>query len=248
MTTRPEYVDTGIPIIWSIHMAELTHQPSNDHSSFPRAKHVANGISIVVFPIMLLLGFLGHPNILSLETVSEIDPWIAEWRGNFKFHFGHLLVMFAVPFVLFATFRFMAILRGPGAWYGLIGGILSVFGAFMLAVDKGALTLTLTAFETIPDPEFASIKPALQALQERAGLLWITWSYALLPVGTIVQTIGLLRENVLPKWQGILIIAGLLLLLNPDIEIISSAGAMLMCIGFIPLGLRESKGQLGNSV
>jgi hypothetical protein len=33
-------------------------------------------------------------------------------------------------------------------------------------------------------------------------------------------------------------IVGLLLLLNPDIEIISSAGALLMCLGFIPVGAR----------
>lgn len=70
---------------------------------------------------------------------------------------------------------------------------------------------------------------------------------ALLPAGTILQTIGLLRENIILKWQGYLIIAGLLLLLNPDIEIISSVGALLMCIGIVPLGLRELKGELSSS-
>jgi hypothetical protein len=226
-------------------LTESIHQQIEGRSALSRARRLGNGISIVIFPIMLLLGFLAHPNFLSLEMVTGIDPWIAEWRGNFMFHFGHLLVMFSVPFIIFASFRFMTILRGRGGWYGLIGGVLSVFGAFMLAVDKGALTLTLTAFQTIPDPEFAGVRPALQALQDRMGLLWITWAYALLPVGTIVQTIGLLRENVVPKWQGNSIIAGLLLLLNPDIEIISSAGAALMCVGFVPLGLHELKGQLG---
>lgn len=70
---------------------------------------------------------------------------------------------------------------------------------------------------------------------------------ALLPAGTILQTIGLLRENIILKWQGYLIIAGLLLLLNPDIEIISSVGALLMCIGIVPLSLRELKGELSSS-
>jgi hypothetical protein len=46
------------------------------------------------------------------------------------------------------------------------------------------------------------------------------------------------------KWQGILIIIGLVLLANPDIEIISSAAAILLCIGFIPIGIRELKGTL----
>ncbi|MGB8816799.1 MAG: hypothetical protein WCC66_02650 [Rhizobiaceae bacterium] len=216
-------------------------------SNLARVKHAGIGISIIAFPIMLFLGFVAHPNILSFDMVAGLDPWVAEWRGNNLFHFGHLLVMFAVPLIIFATFRFMSILNGSGAWYGLIGGVLSVFGAFMLAVDKGALTLTLTALQTIPDPEFAGIRPALQAFQDRAGLLWITWSYALLPVGTIVQTIGLAREKIVTKWQASLIIAGLALLLNPDIEIISSTGALLMCFGFWPLGLQELKGQLGSS-
>ena len=223
-------------------MSELTQQQTDVTSAVSRVEHIASGISIVVFPIMLLLGFLGHPNFLSLETVSEIDPWIAEWRGSFMFHFGHLFVMFAVPLILIATFRFMSLLSGPGAWYGLIGGLLSVLGASMLAVDKGALTLTLTAFQTLPDLEFAEIRPALQALQNRDGLLWITWSYALLPIGSIVQAIGMVRESVVAKWQGVLIISGLALLLNPDIEIISATGALLMFIGYWPLGLRELRG------
>lgn len=156
-------------------MTEPTHPQTEGQTARLRFEHFGNGISIIAFPIMLLLGFLLHPNILSFEMTPGIDLWIAEWRGNFMFHVGHLLVMFAVPFILLATFRIMTLLRGAGAWFGFVGGVLSVFGAFMLAVDKGALTLTLTAFQTIPDPEFDSIRPALRALQDRAGLLWVTW-------------------------------------------------------------------------
>lgn len=215
----------------------------NDTQPYPRgvstAQRVGAGLSMILFSIMLFLGFALHPNILSFEMVSEVNAWIPEWRGKFMFHFGHLLVMFTVPFIIFVTIRFLALLRGRGAWFGLIGGILAIFGAFMLAVDKGALTLTLTAFQDVPDAEFDGIIPALQAMLDRAGWLWITWAYVALPIGTIVQTSGLLREGMIPKWQGIPIIVGLVLLMNPDIEIISTLGAFLMCIGFIPMGLRE---------
>jgi hypothetical protein len=207
-------------------------------------KRAGAGISIIVFPVMLLAGFVTHPNILSLAMVADIDAWIAEWRGNFMFHFGHLLVLFAVPFITVATVRFMSAVNGSGAWLGFIGGILGVFGAFMLAVDKGALTLVLTAFQTLPDGQFTASRPALQVVFERAGWLWITWSFITLPIGVMLQVIGMLKEGIIPKWQGYCAIAGLLLLLNPDVEIISSAGALLMCIGFIPLGLRELSGRL----
>jgi hypothetical protein len=58
-------------------------------------------------------------------------------------------------------------------------------------------------------------------------------------IGGILQAIGLMKEGIIAKWQGILIIIGLLLLINPDIELISSVGATLMCIGYIPWGIKE---------
>jgi len=117
----------------------------------------------------------------------------------------------------------------------------------MLAVDKGALTLVLTAFQTIPDEQFAGILPALQALLDKAGWLWILWLFLFLPVGFILQTVGLIKDKIIPRWQGSVIIIGLLLLINPDIEIISSVAAILMCIGLVPLGIRELRGTLEGS-
>ena len=114
----------------------------------------------------------------------------------------------------------------------------------MLAVDKGALTLVLTAFQTVPDDQFDGIVPALQTLLDRAGWLWITWTFVTLPLGVVLEMIGLLKERIIPRWQGISIIIGLLLLINPDIEIISSVGALLMCAGFVPIGIREIRGAL----
>ncbi len=133
----------------------------------------------------------------------------------------------------------MTLLNDRGELLGYVGGVLAVFGACMLAVDKGALTLVLTAFQILPDQEFSNIYPALQALLDKAGWLWMTWLFLLLPIGFIIQVTGLIRENVIPRWQGLIIILGLLLLINPDIEIISATGAVLMCIGLIPIGVRE---------
>lgn len=210
-------------------------------------KRLGNGLSIIVFPVMLLLGFILHPNIFSFDIITDATVWAEEWRGNFLFHFGHLLVLFAVPLIIVACVHFMSLLKGRGVWYGFIGGLLGVFGAFMLAVDKGALTLVLTAFQTLSDDQFINILPALQSLLDKAGWLWITWLFLTLPVGFIIQAIGLIKEKIIPKWQGFCIIIGLLLLINPDIEIVSTVGATLMCIGFIPIGMRELKGTLKQS-
>lgn len=203
-----------------------------------RLKEIGAGLCIMAFPVMLLFGFVSHPNILSISMVTDYAQWTAEWRDSFMFHFGHLFVMLAVPLIIVACIRLMAMLDGPRAWYGFIGGILGVFGAFMLAVDKGALTFVLTAFRALPEAEFQASAPAIRAIFERGGWLWITWGFVTLPIGFILLAVGLLRQGAVPKWQGICMIVGLLLLLNPDIEIISSVGALLMCLGFIPVGAR----------
>ena len=203
-----------------------------------RLKEVGAGLCIIAFPLMLLIGFVTHPNILSFAMVTSYADWTEEWRNSLMFHIGHLIVMLAVPAIIVACLRLMAMLDGPRSWYGFFGGILGVFGAFMLSVDKGALTFVLTAFRELPQAEFESSAPAIQAIFERGGWLWITWGFVTLPIGFILLAVGLIQQQAVPKWQGICMIAGLLLLLNPDIEIISSVGALLMCLGFIPVGTR----------
>jgi hypothetical protein len=50
-----------------------------------------------------------------------------------------------------------------------------------------------------------------------------------------------MKEKVIAKWQGVIIIIGLLLLINPDIELISTVGATLMGIGYMPWELKNLK-------
>lgn len=50
------------------------------------------------------------------------------------------------------------------AWWGLVGAALAVLGACLLAADKGALCLTMSAFDTLPENEFAQMMPGLQAI------------------------------------------------------------------------------------
>jgi hypothetical protein len=59
-----------------------------------------------------------------------------------------------------------------------------------------------------------------------------------------IQAFGLMKERFIGKWQGICIVVGLLLLNNPDIEFISSIGALLTCAGYIPWGIRNLQGRM----
>ncbi|OFY89946.1 MAG: hypothetical protein A2266_10770 [Bacteroidetes bacterium RIFOXYA12_FULL_40_10] len=208
------------------------------------------GISIIVFPVMLLAGFLMHPNILNLEALQTVEQLVGRFHNQPIFHFGHLLVMFAVPVIMIALISFMNVLQGKGKQLGFWGGVIGLFGAFILAVDKGALCLVLSAFDTLPEAQFQEFAPFLSVVVNKAGLLWVVWLLPLLPllpIGASIQALGLLKEKFISKWQGVCIIFGLLLLNNPDIELISATGALLMCAGYIPWGVRILQGRMNCS-
>lgn len=203
-----------------------------------KIKQIIFGLSIILFPIMLLIGFLMHPDLLSFTIVTTAEQLANNFRHSALFHIGHLIVTLTVPLIIAAHLCFMEKLQGDGIWFGFIGGIVGILGATVLAVDKGALCLVLSAFDTLSNEQFANLVPHLQVIVDRAGLLFIVWLLPLLPFGAIIQAIGLMKEKFVSTWQGVSLIIGLLLLNNPDIEIISSVGAVLIAIVYIPLGVK----------
>ena len=162
------------------------------HSDVARMKQIGAGASFIVFPLMLLSGFLLHPNFLSLELVTDAEVWASEFRGNFLFHLGHLIVLLTVPLIIVVGVRCMRFVAGPGGWLVFVGGVLLL----------------------------------------------------LLPLGFALQAAGLARAGVIDRGQAVTIVVGLLLLLAGDIELITSVGALLLCVGYIPMGLRELNGRL----
>ena len=198
-------------------------------------------LSIILYPLMLFIGFVTHPNLLAMEPLFTVEQLVNRFHNNPMYHYGHLIVTFTVPVTIIYFIGTMNLLQGKGKKYGFWGGVLGVFGAFILAVDKGALCLTMSAFDTLPEADFQNFTPYLEVIVNKAGYLWIVWFIFTLMIGGIIQAIGLVKEKIITKWQGAFIIIGLLLLINPDIELISTVGSALMCIAYIPWGLKELK-------
>ncbi|MGI9317759.1 MAG: hypothetical protein ACR2QW_10530 [bacterium] len=67
------------------------------------------------------------------------------------------------------------------------------------------------------DQDFVNTYTALQLLLDKAGCLGVTWLFLLSPVGVALQMIGMIIENQVPRWQGVISIVGMFLLINPDI-------------------------------
>lgn len=196
-------------------------------------------LSIIVYPVMLFIGFVTHPNLFAMEPLQTVEQLVSRFHNNPMYHIGHLIVTFSVPVIIVYFIGVMNLLQGKGKAMGFWGCVIGVFGAFILAVDKGALCLTMSAFDKLPDDRFTAFIPFLSVIVSKEGLLFIVWLLFALVIGGIMQVIGLMKENIIQRWQGIMIIFGLLLLLNPDIELISSVGSALMCIAYIPWGIKE---------
>ena len=115
---------------------------------------------------------------------------------------------------------------------------LAVVGAMMLAADKGALCLTMSALSTLPDEEFALMMPGLLAMFGKEGWLVLLWGILLLPIGFAVQAIALLKTRSLPRWQAVCFLIGVLFIGTPDgVEIVNLAAAVLVAIALMPYGI-----------
>jgi hypothetical protein len=125
------------------------------------------------------------------------------------------------------------------AWAGFIGAMLAILGAIILAADKGALCLTMSAFDTLPENGFAQIMPGVLAMFTKQGWMALLWGILFLPIGFTIQAIALLTTNALPRWQSILFLIGVLLVGIPDgLEIINLTASTLMAIAFVPYGIQ----------
>jgi hypothetical protein len=211
----------------------------NENILLNQTKLICTGLAFIVFPIVFIFAFAVHRDLLSPHMLDPKELILRAHHDDLL-QFGHVLVMLNTGLLIVVALHFMKILDGsPAAWAGFIGGVLAILGAIMLAADKGALCLTMSAFDTLPEKEFSQIMPGILAMFNKEGWLVLLWGILLLPIGFTVQAIALLRTNTFPLWQGVLYLIGVLLVGIPDgLEVINLTASILMAIAFIPYGIQ----------
>jgi len=202
-------------------------------------KRIGTGLAFILFPLIFSFAFAIHPGLLNPHLFSEKEL-IMRAYGNDFLAFGHVLVLLCTPLLIVVALQFMKLLdRGLSAWAGFIGGIIAVLGAVMLAADKGAFCLTMSALNTLPETEFSQMMPGLLAIFSKSGWMVLLWGVICLPVGFAIQAIALLKTNVIPRWQSALFLIGVLLVGTPDgLEIVNLTASILMAIAMVPYGIR----------
>ena len=203
------------------------------------AKRIGTGLAFIIFPLVFIFAFAVHPGLLHPHVLGP-EELILRARHNGLLQFGHALVTLNTALLVVIALHFMQLLdRGSYALAGWVGGVLAVLGALMLAADKGALCLTMSALDTLPDGDFAQMMPGPRAIFAKEGWLVLLWGIVLLPVGFAIQAIALLKTNTLPRWQSSLFLIGVLLVATPDgVEIINLTASILLAAACVPIGVQ----------
>jgi hypothetical protein len=200
---------------------------------------ISTGAAFILFPLIFIFAFSVHPGLLRPRLLQP-EEIIRRARRNKLLQLAHSLVLLSTTLLIVTAIYFMKILgQGSAAWAGLIGAVLAVLGAILLAADKGALCLTMSALDTVPEDKFFPMMPGLLAIFSKKGWMILLWGMLLLPVGFVIQAIGLLQANALPRWQSTLFLIGVLLVGTPDgLEIINLSASILMATALIPYGIQ----------
>jgi len=203
-------------------------------------KRIGTGLVFIVFPLLWVFAFAVHPGLLNPHRLT-VQEEILRAQGNALLAFGHVLVLLAAALMIVVTFHFMKLLKGRWVgWAGFIGAVLTVLGAVALAAEKGAEALTISALNTLPVREFAQMMPGLVAIFSHQGWMVLVSGVYLFAVGWTLQTIAMFANNVIPRWQSVLLLIGVWLMGYGDggEEIISVCGAILLAVAMIPYGIQ----------
>jgi hypothetical protein len=202
-------------------------------------EQIGVGLALIIFPLVFVFAFAAHPRLLRPRLLSP-EELVRRAHGNKLVHFGHVLVTLNTSLLIVVALHFMKLLNnGAGAWAGFVGGVIAILGAIFLAVDKGALCLTMSAFDTLPEKTFDQIIPGVMTLFTRKGWLKLLWGIVLLPIGFAIQAVALLKTQTLSPWQSIMFLIGALLMATPDgVEIINLSASIMMAVSLVPYGIQ----------
>ena len=206
-------------------------------SLISQVQQIGTGAAFILFPLIFIFAFSVHPGLLRPRLLQP-EGIIRRAHRNELLQMAHSLVLLSTALLIVMAFHFMNILsHGSAAWAGLIGAVLAVLGAILLAADKGALCLTMSALDTVPEEKFSAMMPGLLAMFSKKGWMILLWGILLLPAGFAIQAVGLLQVSALPPWQSILFLIGVLLVGVPDgLEIVNLSASILMATALIPYG------------
>jgi hypothetical protein len=202
------------------------------------AKRSIAGLSMLLAPLLLLVGFSIHPPEPhnGAQLLGVIANSSARWNA------AHIMFAIAMVLSIPATLGLMDLLeRTGGAGFSFIGGSLVVIGVIFLTLLVG-VELAMSAIAGIPLEEHAGAEPAMKALIDFEGPLPVVFVGLGLNLGLFVLGVGLLSRRAVPRWTGVAIeIAALVLVGGLFSNPVGAVGAAVLLVGLGAIGLRVLK-------
>lgn len=204
-----------------------------------QTKRVGVGLAFIIFPLIFVFAFAVHPDLLHPRLLGP-EELALRAHGNDLLQLAHALVTLNTALLVAAALHLMGVLeRHSSGWAGLVGGAIAIVGALTLAADKGALCLTMSALDTLPESVFAQTLPGVSAIFMKQGWLVLLWGIVCLPIGFAIQAVALLKARALPRWQGGLFLIAVLLIAVPDgLEIVNLSASVMLAVSLVPYGLK----------
>jgi hypothetical protein len=202
-------------------------------------EQIGVGLAFIIFPLVFVFAFAVHPRLLRPRLLGP-EELVRRAHQNSLLQFGHVLVTVNTGLLIVVALHFMSLLdNSTSAWAGFAGGVIAILGAVFLAADKGALCLTMSAFDTLPEKVFGQIMPGVMAMFTKKGWLKLLWGIVLLPMGFVIQAIALFKTHTLSPWQSGLFLIGALFVATPDgLEIINLIASIMMAVSLVPYGIQ----------
>lgn len=213
------------------------------------------GILLLLFPIVLMVAFALHYESIADFFVFELKYEASSAgelmntlrsEGAFRYYIlPHLIAYLGVPlyFSTALTLGYVIYKKRPG--FAIIGIVLTGIGSIYMGSLFGTW-LSFGAIGNVPVNQIGGATYALEALTEMQGIMMLTTLLAsLVLIGLIILAIGLILSYNIPKWSGILLLIGnILILIFMDLDNWMFIGASLILIGLIPISKKLIKNEL----
>jgi len=203
------------------------------------AKRTITGVSMLLAPLLLLIGFVIHPPEPhdSAQLLDVISVNTARWNA------AHLMFGLSMVLSIPAVVGLVGLLEhgGRGGGFGLIGASLAIIGVIFLTLFIG-IELAMSAIASVPMEQHAAIEPAVQALVDFKGPLPVVFMGLSLNLGLFVLAVGLISMRAVPRWTSVAIIVAAVVLVGGLFNnAIGAVGATVLLGGLGAIGMRVLK-------
>ena len=204
------------------------------HKSAIPLKQRLIGLSMIIGPIIALVGFLFHP----LEQGEGLAKLQLIANNASHWNIAHILFLVSMPFLITAALGLMKLVQGGAEGLALLSAALVLVGAIFFSALFGT-ELALSAMATVPANQYAGLVPGVEAITSGKGPMFVVMLGVAFNIGLILLAIALYAANPVPRWASAFVGIGALILVTATVtDAYGAASFAVMLVGLGRIGLQ----------